>query len=355
MTNKKGKGAKKKNKSPRKGAKDPTTISKDQWMWIAAALVIGFIALFPTLQGEFINYDDDIYITENPYIVNFSGEQVSALFSNYYKNQYSPVAMTIMGIEYSLFSKSGPFPFKLISVLLHLLNAFLVFKLIRELFKPFMYALITMALFAVHPMMVESIAWTTASMKVGVFTTFFLGASWTYLRYLRTEKRSMLIWTFGFFLLSCFSKEQGLALSVVLLLYDYVKGRDLKSSAVWLEKLPFLIVSMIFGVVTLRASSEMQIASQVLEYGIVDRVLFASYAIVAYWFKTLIPLSLTAFYTYPAGAIPTLYYLTPLVVIGLFVALVWAFRKDHKVVVFALVFFFMNLGLTLLSQIMATR
>ncbi|MEM6726553.1 MAG: tetratricopeptide repeat protein, partial [Bacteroidota bacterium] len=344
-------------KSPKRGKakKDITQITKDQWLWIAGVLVIGFIALLPTLQADFINYDDDIYITENPYIVNFTS-QPGTVFGTFYKNQYAPIAMTIMGVEYQLFGPESAFPFKFFSILLHLLNAFLVFKVVRSLFEPWTYALVAMLLFAVHPMQVESITWTTASMKVGMFTAFFLAACWTYLRFIDTKKQSMLIWTFVLFLLSCMSKEQGLALSVVLILLDYMKGRDVFSTNVLLEKSGFLVVSLIFGFVTLRASANMQGADQLFEYAAIDRILFVSYAIAAYWFNTLVPINLSAFYTYPLETeISFAFKVAPLFVGGLLAVLIWAFRQHKKVVVFAIVFFFLNLGLTLLSQILATR
>ena len=325
-----------------------------QWKWIAGVMLFGFIIFFPSLQSQFINYDDNIYITDNPFIINFSIDTLTNLFSSFYQNQYAPVAMMLMSIEYQLFS--DPVGFKLWSVLLHLFNGFLVFKVINGLFGKWEYAFVVMLLFITHPMQVESVTWTTASMKVGLFTAFFLGSLWAYLKFLENGKQYFFLISFGLFALSCLSKEQAIALSVVLIILDYVKGRSLLNRKVLIEKIPFFILSMIVGIITLKASSGMDTTSSIVQYSILERIFFACYSVAAYWLKVLLPTDLNLFYMYPVkSGINWAYKLSPIFVLGIGYWLISALRKDNRIVVFGIAFFFANLGLTLLSQILATR
>ena len=119
---------------------------------ILLALLLGvvFAAQSPILKGEFSNYDDDIYILDNPLIQEPNGENLKTLFTDYYQNQYSPVAMIIMAAEFKLMGDS-PYPFKLVSILLHLLNTVLVFFLIQALFRKGSYSILVAAFFALTP------------------------------------------------------------------------------------------------------------------------------------------------------------------------------------------------------------
>ena len=178
-----------KQKAVKKPAKTPKVASKTgtfaprQWLWITTITLLGFIAFSPILQAEFVNYDDDYYLIENPLIVNPTGENLKTLVTTFYGNQYSPVSMSLMALEIQLFG-SDPASLKFISILIHLVNALLVFFFVKKLFGRMDYAVITAGLFAVHTLQVESVAWLAASAKVGTYSLFFLGSLIGYLVYL---------------------------------------------------------------------------------------------------------------------------------------------------------------------------
>jgi protein O-mannosyl-transferase len=322
---------------------------------LAGILLAVFLSFRPVLKSEFLNYDDDIYITENPYIQNLDKDKLKALFSDYYFNQYSPVAMVIMAAQVKAFG-NDPAALKLIGVLLHLANTLLVFLLVRLLFQRNDYALIAAAFFGLHPMQVESVAWLTASMKIGTYTFFSLAALIAYMQYLKRYNMGYLLAALGLFVLSCFSKEQAIALSVTLLAIDYLKDRTLWSRRVILEKIPFLLVSLIFGVVTLSVKGDMQSVEMAEYYTAFDRLIFSAYALSSYAGKLLLPMQLSAFYTYPVkSAIPWFYFLSPVLVAAVGFALYYAWKKEKRTVVFGILFFLFNIFLTILSQIMAVR
>lgn len=333
----------------------PLPSSRTSLMILAGILLAVFLAFRPVLKSEFLNYDDDIYITENPYVQNLDNENLKALFSDYYFNQYSPVAMVIMAAQVKAFG-NDPAALKLIGLLLHLANTVLVFLFVRLLFQRSDYAIIAAAFFGLHPMQVESVAWLTASMKIGAYSFFSLAALIAYLQYLKRFNIGYLYAALGLFVLSCFSKEQAIALSVTLLAIDYLKGRTLWSRRVIVEKIPFLLVSLIFGVVTLSVKGDMQSAEMASYYTAFDRLIFSAYSLSAYLGKLLLPLQLSAFYTYPVkDAIPWFYFFTPVLAAAVGFTLYYAWKKEKRTVVFAILFFLFNIFLTILSQVMAVR
>jgi protein O-mannosyl-transferase len=339
----------------RPSGSSPGGLSKMRLLLLAGVLLATFLAYLPVLDADFINYDDDVYITENPYIRNFNADNLKQLFSSYYYNQYSPVAMTLMALQMIAFGVD-PTALKLISVLLHVANTLLVFLLIRQLFNRFDYAIITAALFGLHTLQVESVAWLTASMKIGAYSLFFLAALLAYVYYLKKKNFGFFILSLALFLLSCFSKEQAIALSVTLLAVDYLKGRNLLDRRVILEKIPFFIISLIFGVVTLSVKEDMQSEQMTVYFTFFERLIFASFSIASYLLKLILPTDLSAFYTYPLkDNIPFYYYLTPVVALGALFALYYSWKKGNRTVTFGILFFFINIFLTILSQVMSVR
>lgn len=352
---------KKKEKVKQKAAKGrkAVQVSKpagaSQWIWIAAILVTGFIAFSPILKADFINYDDDYYITENRLITQFDGAAAKTLFTTFYGNQYSPVAMTILALEMKVFG-AEPGTLKFISILLHLANALLVFFFVKKLFSRLDFAVITAGLFALHTLQVESVAWMAASAKVSTYALFSLASMLVYLSFLEKRKWSQLALSLGLFVLSCMCKEQAVVLPVLLVAIDYLKRRNLFSKEVILEKLPFFAVSLIFGLATMTVADEMRGTGEALPYTIVERTLFACYALTAYTLKNILPIDLSTYYLYPPlGQTPAFYYLTPLFCLAMLAAFFYAWKKDQRLIVFGLAFFLVNIALTLLSQIFSVR
>jgi protein O-mannosyl-transferase len=265
------------------------------------------------------------------------------------------VAMLIMAVEMQILGPD-PGPLKFVSILIHLTSAFLVFQLIRKLFGRLDYALIVAGLFTVHTLQVEPVAWMAASMKVGTYSLFFLLSMLSYLHFLENKKTAPFLLSLLFFALSGFCKEQAVVLPVVLLSMDYLKGRKLLSRAVILEKIPFFAIALAFGLATLSVAGDMRGTGEALPYSVGERILFASFAITSYLLRHVLPVNLSTYYVYPPpGATPAWYYATPLVLLGVLAALWWAWKKDNRLLVFAMVFFLANIFLTILSQILSVR
>jgi protein O-mannosyl-transferase len=329
--------------------------TRNQLLWLGLVLLATFVAYLPVLRGNFTNYDDGLYILANPMIRNLDWAHFKDLFSTIYRNQYDPIATLIMAMEFKLFGAS-PVALKAVSLLLHLANTLLVFQIVRHLFNRFDYAIITAVLFALNTQQVESVAWLAASTKIGAYSLFFLSSLLAYVRYLKDKSRGWLGLSVFFFLLSCLCKEQAIALPVTLLAIDYVYGRRLLDRVVILEKAPFFIVSIIFAFVTLSLAGKMQNPEMVNYYSAGERFIFACFSVVSYVCKLVLPVNLSAFYTYPLKtAIPAYYYPTPIFGVLVLGALWFFWKKKQRIIVFGIVFFSANIFLPLMSQVLSVR
>lgn len=352
------KQAKRKNLKKEKRLPKRNDLLKQQQAWIGFGIlaVVTFLLLSPLISGAFLNYDDDIYITNNPYILNLNGSSITALFGDYFANQYAPVAMIIMAFESKLVGMDAS-GLKVISILFHMLNGFLVFRLMHVLFKRYDFALIVAVLFCIHPMQLESIAWLSAAMKIQTFSLFFLGSLLAYTHYIDKEKKlTYYITAFLLFILACLSKEQAVSLAVTLFAIDYLRGRNLLNQHVLIEKIPFLAIAVVFGILTLSVSKGIDQNQNVLLFSLADRLVFATYSFVAYLGKIILPVNLSFLYFFPKkGAMPITYYLSIPALLPLAYALFYLLKNGLKTPAFGFLFFALNIGLAVVSQAFAVR
>src|SRR6185436_5019321 len=283
------------------------------------------------------------------------GPDWNAIFTEASASNYHPLTMLSLAFNYAI-SGTVPFSYHFVNWLLHILNTALVFLFIYKISGKKVYvAAFASLIFGVHPMHVESVAWVSER-KDMLYTFFFLLALLQYWRFLEAGKRSNVILCFVFFILSLLSKPAAVILPIVLLLLDYWKGRSFNWKML-VEKIPFFILSIIFGFITIKVQSSDAIVSFDI-YPLWSRFFFASYTIMIYAARFFVPYPLSAFHPYPSVnelGLPVL--LSPIFIIGLLI-LLWLKRKD-KLVVFSLLFFIVNLllvmqfisiGLTIVSE-----
>ncbi len=318
-------------------------------------MFITFLVYTPALKKTFINLDDDLYITENPQIRFFTPASIPAIFGDTYMEQYSPLAATVMGMIYNI-DKGDPYYFNLFSILIHVINVLLVFLLVKNLLKNPWIGIATAALFALHPVNVESICWNAASFKIGLYAMFFLLAMIQYLKYCDGLKIKYLIYSLIFFILSCFSKEQAVALVPVVLLLDYFKGRKLLSARVLIEKIPFAAIAVTFGVVTLMAIASSRSEIQTTPYTFFEKFTMSALALTHYLGKLIAPVELWLHYPVPSlKKLGGLFYLH-LVTYILFGLITWWFiRKKNKTMVTGLLLLFFCLLFSLALAVLSVR
>jgi len=298
--------------------------------WILAGiLVVTFIAFFPSLKNGFVNWDDYNYVKDNAIIKDLSSKNISHIFntSTYVMGNYHPFTVMTYCFEYALF-KLDPFYYHLDNILLHLLNIVGVYLFFRLLTGRFDVSIITAILFAVHPLRVESVTWV-AERKDVLYTLFFLGSLICYLKYLspsptdslknaqQKTKNKQLFYagSLVFFLFSILSKGQAVVLAPVLLLIDYFFKRKFDQKVI-LEKIPFFILALIFGIIAMKAQNTSLTADRLASHTFLERMLIASYGLVMYIYKFLLPIKLACFYPYP-DKIDGFFFIAPLIIAGL--------------------------------------
>lgn len=295
----------------------------------AGALLFAMLALayFPATQAGFI-WDDDVYVTNNETLTAPDG--LAAIWLQLDSNiQYYPLVFTSYWIESRLWGLA-PAGFHVVNILLHGLCALLLWRVLTQLQVP--AAWLGAAVFALHPVQVESVAWVTERKNV-LSGVFYMGSALAYLRYaLRPPARSgrsiaLYILSLLFFACAVLSKTVTSTLPAALLLVLWWKrGRiaavDLRGLA------PFFALGVGFGLVTVWIETHHVGASgEAWNLSFIERSLIAGHVVWFYAAKLIWPTNLT--FIYPrweidAHAWPQ--YLYPLSALTL-AAVLWGLRK----------------------------
>lgn len=301
--------------------------------------VATLIALLPVLEAGFVIWDDPAYVYQNRMIMGLSWAHMKEIFSTFVMGNYHPIPILTYALEYSLVGLE-PFLYHLDNLLLHLINTLLVFCFIFQLSgKKVKTAALTAALFGIHPMHVESVAWVSERKDV-LYVLFLLLSMIAYLNYVqRHYKPKYYFYTLVFFLLALLSKGQAVVLAPIMVLIDYFVQRKLDKKAVF-EKAPFFLLAFFFGVLAIIAQHHGAALSRVkIEH---YKTLFTgSYGFLTYLFKAVIPVNLSALHPYPIGKngeLPVLVYLSPILIFSLFLFFYKAI-KNSRPIVFGLLFF----------------
>jgi tetratricopeptide (TPR) repeat protein len=315
--------------------------------WMALIAVATFIAYIPALQGTFTNWDDMIYVGGNPYIQSLSVKNLTAIFSENFMGNYHPLAMLSLMIDYQI-NKFDPFVFHLTNILIHILNSILVLWVLKRLTGNLQIAAIAGLLFGVHALHVESVVWISERKDV-LYTFFYLLSLYSYIRYVPKKEKKWFGLSLLFFLLSCLSKGQAVTLAITLFLVDIFMGRKWTEFKILMEKVPFLLMALIFGIVAFKAQEGAD-ATIMANFPVQQRVAFASYGLVMYILKLIYPFALSAYYPYPiignVGEVPLFYWLCILPAIG-FIVLLFLSWKRSKPLFFGIAFFLFNIILLL--------
>ena len=308
--------------------------------WIIPILLVTGICFLPMLNNQLTNWDDEYYVVKNALL---RGPDWSGIFSKPVVSNYHPITVATLAFNYSI-SGLDPTSYFVLNLLLHLANTALVFYFIWLISgKKLWVAAFSAVVFGIHPMHVESVAWVSERKDV-LYTLFFLLSLIQYWRFLTNGKNKNLVYCFIFFALSLLSKPAAIILPFLLFLLDYWYGRKFTKRII-IEKIPFLLLSLVFAVVTVKLQSKTAIASLDF-YPLWSRFFFATYTSMMYVARFFVPYPLSAFHPFPVGkglGLPIL--LSPAFMLGLLI-LIWIKRKN-KLLVFSFFFFMINLVLVL--------
>lgn len=286
---------------------------------IYAALVAmaGFALYLTGIKGEFIVPDDYTCIKDNPHLSVPPAEFIQWAFTTFDNSIWHPITWLSYSLDYAYWGLD-PRGYHLTNALLHGLNSFLVTLIFMRLInismrkpepqepadtdKYMMTSAMTAglggAIFALHPVHVESVAWI--SERKGLLSAlFWLGAVFMYLRYAETRKLWLYCACLALFGLSLMSKPVAVTLPFVLLILDWypLKRADWRSAVI--DKIPFMLMSLAATVLTFLAFESATGGITPISYAF--RFWNAIRAIGLYMAKTIAPIGLSPFYPQPQG------------------------------------------------------
>ena len=310
-----------------------------RWLIPPALAVVVALVFLPSVQNDFVNWDDDRNIVKNPRFGGFSGEQLRWMFTTFHMGHYQPLSWLSLNLDHHLWGMNAG-GFHLTSMLLHVANTLLLFWVARRLLwlgygdwpsalrprleersesgpRPPIHicAGVAALLFALHPLRVESVAWATERRDV-LSASFFLLAVLAYLRAAQASRPRVkwLAAAFAMQVLSLFSKAIAVMLPAVLLALDVYplrrlgggKGRWLGPAVrrVWLEKIPFVLLSCVFAGLALSAQECTGALIRSVRYDVWTRAAVAGYGTVFYLTKTAMPFDLSCLYEMRVGLNP---------------------------------------------------
>lgn len=303
--------------STEKPATPGETAESRPWWRSGAALGIALFAMtlvayWPAVHDGGFIWDDDDYVTENRTLRDVDGLK-DMWRSPRATPQYYPLVHTGYWIEYRLWGLD-PTGYHVTNVLLHALAAVLLWRLLRWLAMP--GAWLAAALFALHPLHVESVAWITERKNV-LSGVFYLGAAWVYLKWADSGARGVrrAPWRYAaallLYLCALLSKSVTVSLPAALLLVHW--WRDHRQASVaepwksrisrWLSGrvlplLPFFVIGLVFSIITIWLEKH-HVGAEGAEWDLsfVERCLIAGRALWFYIAKLLWPVGLC--FNYP--------------------------------------------------------
>ena len=311
---------------------------------LAIFLLITVLVLVyaPVKDYPFINYDDNLYVTEVPQVQQGLGwDSVVWAMTTLEAAFWHPMTWLSHILDYQLFGLN-PTGHHLTSLLLHLVNVVLLFWVLHRMTGALWPSVLVAALFALHPLNVESVAWV-AERKNVLSTLFWLLTLLAYVGYVKKPGWQRYLGMMGIFVLGLMAKPMLVTLPCVLLLLDYWPlgrlGNDWREfqkrlPRLVVEKLPLLIPVVASSVVAVEAQSQAGALRSWEWLPLGARVGNAILAYGLYLKKMVWPMDLAVFYPHPGsslGAGPVA--LSALLLVGLSLGLWWQGRKSPYLIV----------------------
>jgi Tfp pilus assembly protein PilF len=274
---------------------------KTKFILPAAGLVIlTFAAYIPALGAGFV-WDDDMYVTHNRLLTDSDG-MYRIWFTTDSPSQYFPLVFTVFRLEYKLWGLN-PAGYHIVNILLHIANVILLWVILRGLALP--GAWFASALFAVHPVQVESVAWVTELKNVLMcfffFLSFLVWLKFTAPRQNRKRAWPLYILSLLLYALALLSKTTACTMPAALVLGLWICRYRLNLRR-WLQIAPYTAMGLAMGMLTIWWEQHHQ-GTMGLELGLslLERLLIASRAMWFYLYKLYVPLGLT--FSYPKWSV----------------------------------------------------
>lgn len=285
---------------------------------IAVATIV-FLVFSPSLRFGFLNWDDDIYVYNNPLVSELTAGNIAGIFSGFYYYAYIPVTLLSHAVDVAIWGMN-PAGHHLTNVLLHSFNAgwlvILGLMILRthgtpaksESMHPVRYSVHEISavagaalLFCLHPLRIESVAWVS-DRKDLLCAFFVLPSVIAYYKYASSGRsRSWYVLSLVLFTLGVLSKPVAVGLPLVLLMIDWTLARTEESKPGWrillAEKIPFFAVSAVLAFASLQVSPDAKRASSIAQLDTIGSILFPFHALSFYLTRLIDPTGLLPIYS----------------------------------------------------------
>jgi tetratricopeptide (TPR) repeat protein len=345
---------------------------KYKYLIIVFLIVATFVAFGRIVANDFINFDDDKYITENNNIKSgINPESIKWAFTSSHASNWHPLTWISHMLDWRLFGANAA-GHHLVSLLLHIGSAILLFLFLNKTTSSIWPGAFVTAFFALHPLRVESVAWAAERKDV---LSMFLGLAvlYTYALYVEKPKLSKYYLCLILFAASLLAKPMLVTLPFVLLLLDYwplerwqkafavvnvplsgsVSDRSDKKktkqrkdgstkekkismpltnrakiihSLLW-EKSPFIFLAIVSSIMTIWAQNKGGAVASLEKLPFLERILNAIVSYVAYLLKIFWPVNLAVFYPYEQFLPSWQVFGAALILLGISIAVIYAIKK----------------------------
>jgi tetratricopeptide (TPR) repeat protein len=341
----------------------------------AAVALLTFLVYLKALQNDFVTWDDDVYVFQNPHILSLNLTFLSWAFFDFYSYNWHPLTWMSHAVDYALWGLN-PLGHHLTNIVFHAVNALLATLLMVRLLEVWrgnmprnelpsfmnerailIAAGTTGLLFGLHPVHVESVAWVSERKDL-LCALFFLLSVMAYVRYAdnvsdkahRAERigstpcamrfafftnKHYLI-SLGFFVLALLSKPMAVSLPVVLLILDWHPFDRIRTwktlRPALFEKMPLITLSLGSSIVTVLAQRAGGALISTEEVSLSERLLVAVRSLMVYLENMVWPRNLAAFYPYPRNiSLLSVEYLSAIILVIGITAACLVYRKKRKV------------------------
>jgi len=304
----------------------PSALPQRCASWLVPVLIalVTFAAFLPTLQNQFVTWDDAKNFLENAHYRGLGWTHIRWMWTTHL-GHYIPLTWMTLGLDYLLWGMN-PFGYHLTSLLLHAANAVVFFFVVHRILTLALpspsergHALAVAAgfaalVFAIHPLRVESVAWVTERRDV-LSGLFYLSAILMYLRACERGARGRgWYWAaVGLFAGALLSKSMVVNLPFVLLILDVYPLRRLGGFVGWwseparriyIEKIPFVLLAAAASAIAVMAQSSVHAAASLAQLSVPGRLAVAAYGLGFYPRKMVVPVNLSPLYELPRTVDP---------------------------------------------------
>jgi Tfp pilus assembly protein PilF len=307
---------------------------------LSLILFVGTLVLYvPTLDSAFVNYDDPAYVTANAHVLQgLSWSNIAWACTATVEANWHPLTWISHMTDVQIFA-TNPRGHHVVSVVLHAFNVVLLFFVLRRATGNVVRSAVVAALFAVHPLNVECVAWV-AERKSLLSMFFLLLALAAYGWYASKRGIGRYAGVALLFALGLAAKPMIVTLPLLLLLWDYWPlqrlAADSESSArptsfqLVAEKIPLFLLFGASSWVTVYAQRSGGALGNIELLPLTQRLANAVYSYVAYLGKGIWPTGLAVFYPHPEGSLAAWRVLAAALLLLAITALAWRYRERHR-------------------------